>query len=130
MSGKGIDYFENSRRATYAQREYAIDNPQDFKRYGPFCWGITASDGPGPETLNINGAQRQFYDYIGRGAPYGPDDGTVAPWAVAASLPFAPDIVLPAIDHYVTELKLTHRNLYGFKEIGRASCRERVCQYV
>src|SRR3546814_665188 len=115
MRGKGIDYFENSRRATYAQREYAIDNPQDFKRYGPFCWGITASDGPGPETLNINGAQRQFYDSIGRGAPYGPDDGPVAPWAVAASLPFAPDIVLPAIDHYVNELKLTHSNLYGFK---------------
>src|SRR3546814_20790400 len=86
MSGKGIDYFENSRRATYAQREYAIDNPQDFKRYGPFCWGITASDRPGPETLNINGAQRQFYAYIDRGAPSGPDDGTVAPWAVVATL--------------------------------------------
>src|ERR1700730_14291073 len=27
MRGKGIDYFENSRRATVSQRSYAIDNP-------------------------------------------------------------------------------------------------------
>ena len=30
----------------------------------------------------------------------GPDDGTVAPWAVAASLPFAPEIVLPSLQHF------------------------------
>ena len=29
--------------------------------------------------------------------PYGPDDGTLAPWAVAASLPFAPEIVVPTL---------------------------------
>ena len=29
--------------------------------------------------------------------PCGPDDGTLAPWAVVASLPFAPEIVLPAV---------------------------------
>src|SRR3546814_18390226 len=99
MRGKGIDYFENSRRATYAQREYAIDNPQDFKRYGPFCWGITARDGPGPETLNINGAQRQLYDYLGRGEPYGTDDWTVAPQPVAPSCHFHLATVSPATTH-------------------------------
>jgi hypothetical protein len=31
--------------------------------------------------------------------PNGPDDGTLAPWAVAASLPFAPEIVLPTLEH-------------------------------
>ena len=30
MRGKGIDYFENSRRATYVQQQYAIDNPRKF----------------------------------------------------------------------------------------------------
>jgi hypothetical protein len=34
MSAKGIDYFENSRRATYVQQEYAIQNPHGFKGYG------------------------------------------------------------------------------------------------
>ena len=115
MRDKGIDYFENSRRATYVQQRYAIENPRKFVGYGEHCWGITASDGPGPETIKLRGIERTFFDYAGRGVPYGPDDGTLAPWAVVASLPFAPDIVLPAIDFYVHEVKLKQSNPYGFK---------------
>lgn len=97
MRDKGLDYFENSRRATYVQREYAIHNPLEFALYDKDCWGITASDGPGPATLKVDGVERQFFDYVARGVPHGPDDGTIAPWAVVASLPFAPEIVLPAV---------------------------------
>jgi len=97
---KGIDYFENSRRASYVQREYAIRNPLEFAGYGENFWGLTASDGPGWTKRRIKGIERRFFDYMARGAPYGPDDGTVAPWAVAASLPFAPEIVLPALLHF------------------------------
>jgi hypothetical protein len=115
MRKKRIDYFENSRRATYAQQQYAIDNPLKFEGYARQCWGITAGEGPGPATIKVNGIERQFFGYVGRGVPYGPDDGTIAPWAVAASLPFAPEIVLPALDYYIHEIKLTKRNPYGFK---------------
>jgi hypothetical protein len=115
MRTKGIDYFENSRRATYIQRQYAIENPLKFEGYGEYCWGITASDGPGPEVLTVKGIQRQFFDYIARGVPFGPDDGTVAPWAAVTSLPFAPEIVLPVIDHAIYHLKLKEGNPYGFK---------------
>ncbi len=97
---KGFDYCENSRRATYVQREYAIRNPLDFAGYGENFWGLTASDGPGFTTRRIHGIERTFFDYVARGVPYGPDDGTVAPWAVAASLPFAPEIVLPTLQHF------------------------------
>jgi hypothetical protein len=97
---KGIDYFENSCRATHVQREYAIRNPLEFVGYGENFWGLTASDGPGWSTRRVNGIERAFFDYVARGAPYGPDDGTVAPWAVVASLPFAPEIVLPTIAHF------------------------------
>lgn len=114
MRGKSIDYFENSRRATYVQRQYAIDNPNQWEGYGENCWGISASDGPGPATLEINGKQRKFYDYVARGVPDGPDDGTIAPWAVVASLPFAPEIVLPALS-YFDELELRTGNPYGYK---------------
>ncbi len=51
MRSKGSDYFENSRRATFVQQRYAIDNPRGFEGYGEHCWGITASEGPGPSTL-------------------------------------------------------------------------------
>ena len=115
MRARGIDYFENSRRATYVQREYAIHNPREFAFYDKDCWGITASDGPGPATLKVDGVERQFFDYLARGAPHGPDDGTIAPWAVVASLPFAPEIVMPAIRYFVDRVELTQAESYGFK---------------
>jgi len=114
MREHGLDYFENSRRATYVHQQYAIRNPLEFAGYGEFCWGLTASDGPGPTVRLINGIERRFFDYIGRGAPYGPDDGTIAPWAVVASLPFAPEIVLPTIQHF-DHLDLGMLRPYGFK---------------
>lgn len=115
MRVKGIDYFENSRRATYVQQCYAIENPRKFASYHDCCWGITASEGPGPSTIKLGGIERTFYDYLGRGVPYGPDDGTLSPWAVVASLPFAPEIVLPTLDSCIHEAKLTKFNRYGFK---------------
>jgi hypothetical protein len=81
----------------FVQQQYAIRNPGGFAHYGELCWGITASDGPGGVTRKIDGIQRRFFDYLARAVPYGPDDGTIAPWAVVASLPFAPEIVLPTI---------------------------------
>jgi hypothetical protein len=115
MRSKNMDYFENSRRATYVQQRYAIENPLGFAGYRDCCWGITASDGPGPDIRKIQGVERHFYDYIGRGVPFGPDDGTVAPWAAVTSLPFAPEIVLPVIDHYIYNLRLKEGHLYGFR---------------
>ena len=115
MRAKSSDYFENSRRAAYVQQQYAIANPHNFAEYSRNCWGITASDGPGPRTLTVQGVKRKFFDYKARGVPYGPDDGTIAPWAVVASLPFAPEIVLPTIDYLVHVVGLKMGNPYGFK---------------
>jgi hypothetical protein len=57
---------------------------------------------------------RRFWDYRARGIPNGPDDGTIAPWAAIASLPFAPEIVLPAIDFFRREYPQMTSH-YGFK---------------
>jgi hypothetical protein len=109
MREHGLDYFENSRRATYVQQEYAKRNPNGFKGYSEVCWGLTACEGPGPAELDIDGARRIFFDYIARGVPDGPDDGTLGPWAVVASLPFAPEIVLPSLEHFdEIEVGVTH----------------------
>jgi NADPH:quinone reductase-like Zn-dependent oxidoreductase len=114
MQDKGLDYFENSRRATNAQRSYAEENPQNFGGYGPLCWGVSASDGPGPATKSINEVDRVFWMYEARGIPDGPDDGTLAPGAVAASLPFAPELVIDTL----RELVRAHpglRSEYGLR---------------
>ena len=99
MRSKRTDYFENSRRAAFVQQQYAIHNPQGFVGYSEHCWGLTASDGPGWTTQRVNGIERHFFDYMARGIPNGPDDGTLAPWSVVAALPFAPEIVLPTIQY-------------------------------
>ena len=103
-----------SRQATFVQQEYAIRNPMQFAGYGQHCWGFTACDGPGWITRTVNGRERQFFDYIARGAPFGPDDGTVAPWVVIASLPFAPEIVIPTVRNFA-RMNLGMTRLYGFK---------------
>jgi len=99
MRGRGIDYFENSRRATLAQRAYAIANPEGWKGYGPDVWGLTASDGPADVTLTVNGRERTFHTYWPRGAAAGylNDDGTIVPTAAGGSVPFAPEIAIPAL---------------------------------
>lgn len=98
MKEKGIDYFENSRRATYVQQLYAKENPKGWIGYDSLCWGVTASDGP---TEKYNFGDKKFLGYAGRGTS-GPkynyfDDGTIAPYGPLSSLPFAPEIVLPTI---------------------------------
>lgn len=110
----GIDYFENSKRATRVQQLYAIDNPKGYAHYGQHGWGFTASDGPGPCTLLVDGIEREFYDYKARGVPFGPDDGTISPWAVVASLPFYPEEVLRTIRHAIEKLDLKKHSDYGF----------------
>ena len=114
MRTRNSDYFENSRQATFVQQEYAIRNPGNFVGYGEHCWGFTASDGPGWTKHVVAGIEREFFDYIARGAPFGPDDGTVAPWVVIASLPFAPEIVIPTVQHFA-QMDLGMTAKYGFK---------------
>ncbi len=117
MKPKGIDYFENSRRATLVQQRYAIDNPHGWVGYGALCWGVTASDGPG-DKYNFDG--KKFIGYAGRGTS-GPDfnyfdDGTIAPYGPLSSLPFAPEIVLPTIKSMIDKYgdKLTGK--YGLSD--------------
>lgn len=114
MRGRGIDYFENSRRATFVQQQHGIRNPFGFAHYGELCWGITASEGPGDVARTIDGVERRFFDYLAREVPDGPDDGTIAPWAVVASLPFAPEITLPTIADF-TRWRRAGAHPYGFK---------------
>jgi hypothetical protein len=113
MASKDCDYFENSRRATYVHHEYACRNPRQFKNYRGQCWGLTASDGPGPKAWVEHGRKRTLYGYRARGAPFGPDDGTVAPWASLASMPFAPELVLPTLK-YLYDETYNVQNQFGF----------------
>ena len=98
MRMHNMDYQLNSRRAVLAQRDYAIENPMQWKDYGEDVWGLTASDGPQETIQPYMGEQRHFYHYRSRGAGLFEtfDDGTLAPTAVVGSIAFAPEFVIPA----------------------------------
>jgi hypothetical protein len=112
LKEKGIDYFENSRRATLANRKYCIQNPKGWEGYDSLTWGISACDGPG-ESYNKDG--KKFFGYAGRGAS-GPDDnlhedGTITPEAPGGSIPFAPEVCIPALKNMYD--KYGNKGLWG-----------------
>jgi hypothetical protein len=88
MREKDCDYFENTRSSIAVHREHGARNPSGFEGYARNFWGVTAGDGPGNQDLRRDGKDRRFFGYMSRGVPYGPDDGTIAPWAMLATLPF------------------------------------------
>ncbi|WP_143280662.1 glucoamylase family protein [Bombella intestini] len=113
---RGYTYFQNSRRAVYAQREYARHNPGHWKGYSSEIWGLTASDGPGDAYRDVDGQRRHFLAYSARGAgrDYVLDDGTIAPTAAGGSVAFAPEIALPALQAMKARYGSKVYNQYGF----------------
>jgi hypothetical protein len=112
-----MDYFENSRRETYANRAYCAANPMGWRGYSKDVWGLTACDGPGDFKLSYRGQKRTFFGYSARGPigePDGQDDGTIAPTAALGSLPFAPEIVISCAESLRRQPGVFDR--YGFKD--------------
>ncbi|OLD62541.1 MAG: hypothetical protein AUI33_13455, partial [Ignavibacteria bacterium 13_1_40CM_2_61_4] len=106
MRGRGITYFENSRRATLAQQAYCIANPSAQVGYSATLWGLTASDDPPPDPL-----------YVAHGAPPAQNDnGTITPTAPISSIPFAPEIVTPTIQNLYDNYKPQLWGPYGFRD--------------
>lgn len=116
MKQKGIDYFENSRRATYANKAYCVNNPGGYSGYGENVWGLTACDGP-ENNGNVN-VNVSFGGYSARGAAqwYVNDDGTIAPTAAGGSIAFAPEICIPALMNMKYQFKNKLYGKYGFKD--------------
>jgi hypothetical protein len=103
MRAKGLDYFENSRRATLANRAYAIANPHGWAEYGENVWGLTASDIPS--------------SYKARGAPPPEsDDGTITPTAAGGSFAFTPRESLAALRYMYATYRSQLWGPYGFKD--------------
>jgi hypothetical protein len=124
MRAAGFDYFENSRRETYANRAWCIANPMRWDGYSRDMWGLSACDGPGDLRKTFNGEARQFFGYSARGPANEPgavDDGTIAPTAALGSLPFAPEIVIPCAEALLKQPRLFDR--YGFKDSFNPSFR-------
>lgn len=110
MREKDCDYFQNSIRAIATHREYAARNPRGFAGYEYDFWGITAGDGPSGEERDKDYRDRRFFGYMSRGVPFGPDDGTISPWAMLTALPFDAEAALSGTRHLLRHYPQTCRN--------------------
>jgi hypothetical protein len=118
MQKKGIDYFENSRRATLSNRAYCAKNPTNFNGYSDSIWGLTACDGPYDTTMICKGKTVNFATYRARGGStqYIVDDGTIAPTAAGGSIPFAPEETIQALMSMKNTYGERLYQQYGFKD--------------
>jgi hypothetical protein len=76
------------------QREYCERNPRQAVGYGRDIWGLSAGEGPTADGVREFAKDLSHFGYMARGAPFGPDDGTLCPWAMLATLPFTPTAAL------------------------------------
>lgn len=103
----GIDWFNNSIKATKANRQYCIDNQKQFKTFNENSWGLTACLSP--------------KGYISPGAkPADIDlelenDGTITPCGAIGSIVFTPEESIKAMEYYYNTFpKLWGK--YGLKD--------------
>lgn len=100
----GIDWFENSRLAALANRQFCIDHAHQYKTYHANSWGLSSGDCP------------RGYDVFGstpcRGA-YPHHNGTVHIYSAISCLPFITDQTLDLI-RYLDQQQPRTWGPYGF----------------
>jgi hypothetical protein len=94
------NYFERNKNHTLINREYCIDNPQNYEGYSEDSWGLTASDDP--------------FGYLAHEPSPNRDNGTISPTAAISSMPFTPDLSIAAMKHFYRNLGDKIWGEYGF----------------
>jgi hypothetical protein len=104
INDHGLNYFQNSRKATLANREFCEDNVLRFTGYGDNSGGLTACLGP------------TGYKAYGAKPGTANHDGTVAPYGAAASVVFTPHFSIQALHYYYETYGDKLYGPYGFKD--------------
>ena len=86
LSDRYADYWELNRNHTLINRQWCIENTNNFKGYGEKCWGLTAS-----YTRSEDGTTGYMAHKPGR------DNGTISPTAALSSIPYTPEYSLEAM---------------------------------
>ncbi len=104
LDDRGIDFFENSREATLANREYSMSFSGQYKGYSESSWGLSASVGPGG------------YKAYGGKPGGGLQDGTIAPYAALSSIVFTPELSTQAARFFYDRYQKELYGNFGFKD--------------
>lgn len=99
----GVDWFENTRLATLADRAFCIQNASRYRTYHANSWGLNAGDSP--FGYRVYGSAPSLHE---------PEhDGTVSIAGALASLPFASNEVLSMAEYLYHQHPQTWGR-YGF----------------
>ncbi|MCP9749716.1 glucoamylase family protein [Ferruginibacter sp. HRS2-29] len=98
LKDRYADYWEQNQNHTLINYSYCVDNPKQFKGYGPNCWGLTAGD---------------TYDGYNAYSPTN-DAGTITPTAALSAFPYTPDKSMKALRHFYDDLGNKIWSEYGF----------------
>lgn len=94
------DYWELNRNQTLINRQWCVENPNQYKGYGENCWGLSASYSPQGYAAHAPGKNK--------------DLGVVSPTAVLSSLPYTPDYSMEVLNHFYYDLGDRIWGKYGF----------------
>ena len=108
------DYWKQNVAHARINHAYCADNPKKFYGYSDECWGLTASDIPNSYTAS---------------SPTN-DNGTIAPTAAVASIPYTPEESLKAIRYFYYVLGDRLVGEYGFKDAFNLSKRWFASSYI
>ena len=104
LNDRGINFFENSREATLANREYSMSFSGKYKGYSESSWGLSSSVGPGG------------YKAYGGKPGGGLQDGTIAPYATLSSIVFTPELSTQAARFFYDRYQKELYGNFGFKD--------------
>jgi hypothetical protein len=100
LQDRYANYWEQNVNHTLINRQYCIDNPNNYDGYSADCWGLTASD------------NHQFY------SAHSPtnDLGVITPTASISSIPYTPEFSLNAMRHFFYDYRENLWGEYGFHD--------------
>lgn len=100
LKDKYGDYWKHNVNQALINYQWCVDNPKQYKGYGPDSWGLTSS-------YSMRG-------YAGHAPSEKRDLGVIAPTAALASFPYTPAQSMAAMKHWYNDKKDKLWGPYGF----------------
>ena len=100
LKDRYANYWEENKSLSMINYQWCVDNPKNFKGYGPNNWGLTAS------------YSTKFY--VAHAPNEESDKGVITPTAALSSFPYTPTQSAAAMQYWYSSLKDKIWGPYGF----------------
>ncbi|MGV3657779.1 MAG: glucoamylase family protein [Chitinophagaceae bacterium] len=100
LKDRYADYWQHNKVHTLINRGWVVENPKNYKGYGPQSWGLTSS-------YSVRG-------YAGHAPGMERDLGVISPTAALSSMPYTPEESMQAMKYWYENLGDKLMGPYGF----------------